>query len=303
MAKQPRNPFDQFMAECDKFSAPFKLVLRLARYFRNHPPPKVPTRYKPNQKKDRVSYHFLRNLGAASLFLGAASFMIGISFVWAATCLILGLVLWAADVWLDPNAPHNYKLTISAIAFVLIASFVRFVIFVPAPLKIDFTGDPGDYPNGEKIGTLTWDCPEQCTDFRITVTNPTNLDYADVDVELITDLIVLREGQVVGPPCWFLPVGDKLIDFRWYDVDKQEHLGESFHTGTRFRCHDVPKHTAIQIVLGMATPSPSDRPNGPKKLPSRVDLLANYVVLLNPREKRVTQNPIEYLLKQPWNPK
>jgi hypothetical protein len=274
------------------------------------PPKEGSTKIQPETKKSSrleqnlhpVPYYLLRTLSGASLSGGAAGVMIGISFWFCAGCVYLGLLLLAVDPWLEPRLRHVrfFRALISFLFVVAIFAFSLYVVFLPAPLEIDFTGDIGNYPKGEQIGNATWDCPEYCSDFRITITNPTDYDYSDVDLEVNTDMVITQQAEVSGSPCYSLGPVEKVMDVRYHDSSGQERFAKTWQTTGRTRCDKLPKHSMVQIMYEMAQES-STRPGefADKRLPVRLKLNAGYLVRSRPRTISIEQNPIKYQGKVP----
>lgn len=254
----------------------------------------------PIHRHDPLSHYLFRLVGSASLLIGAASIMTGVSF-WAwVTCLYLGMVMLVVDPWIEPSLAGHHALRLCGsglfIIAILIISF--FVIFVSAPLKFDFTGDPGGYPQGERIGDITWDFPQYCSDFRITITNATGNDYENLDLRIDTDRAIVEQTQTSGIPCSFLAAGNELQDVRTYDSSGQESFHKTLSSGSRIWCSHVPEHSMTQMTFAVAVSTPSGR-IGPKRLPDWVKLRADYVARMVPRHFEKVFSPVPYRSKRP----
>jgi hypothetical protein len=223
--------------------------------------------------------------------------MTGFSF-WIPTWLLcLGLAVLTIDPWLEPELRDHIAVRLtSSLAFgVVLIGFMSYLLFLPAPLKIQFTGDRGDYSKGEAVGTLTWEMPEHESDFRITIANPTGSDYTDLDLEFRTNMIVWQQGFKNGPPCWFLPASNYENDVRYRDDSGQEHVARNIYQGSRIRCDVFPKHTMLEMIFGVVSESEDKAGEfAPKQLPTRIELRVTYKLHGKPYEQRIGESQIAY---------
>jgi hypothetical protein len=222
--------------------------------------------------KNPLPTYLFRTLGAASLFAGAASIMIGISFWVCAGCLYVGLLVLAIDPWLEPTLREFTisRLAVSLFFVVAIAAFTRYVVFLPAPLTVEPSADIGNYAAGTRVGGMSWE--PYYTDFRITLTNRSDYDYTDLDVALITDMQVMAKGEEpLNPNVYFLDVGQH-VDARMIDpTTKKEVIVKTSQNEARMRCGLFPKHSMVEIIIALVDPGGgaiTDKDKYPKRLPS-----------------------------------
>lgn len=259
-----------------------------------------PTSSPPLHSQHPLAHYGFRLVGSASLLIGAASIMTGISF-WAwVVCLYLGMLILVADPWFEPSLKerHVMRWVVSGLFFLALPVVSFFVIFVSSPLKVDFTGDPGDYPKGQRIGDITWDCPEYCSDFRVTITNATGNDYEHLDLRLYTDRAIVEQTQTSGIPCSFFSADNELQDVRTYDSDGRESLPKTLSAASRVWCTHMPAHSMVQFTFAVAVHTSSGRV-GPKRLPDWVEMRATYVVRMVPKYLKRIFSPVPYRTKHP----
>lgn len=153
---------------------------------------------KPVQKSIHPALLWLRAGGVASICLGGIGLME--QFFWLSNVLVDGgLVLLAVDLCLEPALAIHRRFRATGIAAILlaIAAFSYNVTFARAPVELGSYMIPGEYPDGTKIGGITW--RSGLRDLRVTFRNPTDDDYQDLDLIIhpgLHGVFITEIGQV-----------------------------------------------------------------------------------------------------------
>jgi hypothetical protein len=154
-----------------------------------------------------------------------------------------------------------FRLIVAAFWISVGISFSLKVVFLPALLEITATADRGDYAEGTLTGGIAW--KHNYTDTRIQFTNPTDHDYHDLDVGVVTDKAISKVGQIAElPSCSFAREGHVATVTGHRKDGTERQLEETATTGIpyRLRCAKIPNHSALQIVLATTQADPMNLP-------------------------------------------
>ena len=137
-------------------------------------------------------------------FLMAAASMVAVmmsnnSYPWIFWCFVILVDLatgtYALDVIRNSGRErHRFVIAILILAFG--TSFTIVTVFLPAHLRINPFYIPYRYEKGSDVYGLPWN--EGATDLRVDVTNTSNIDYYDLDLDVTTDLMITAVKEV--PP-------------------------------------------------------------------------------------------------------
>jgi hypothetical protein len=246
-----------------------------------------------------VFHYVLRTMGAASLLFGGAAIMGGISFLWPTVFISLGLLVLAIDPWLEPaiRPYRSAKIIISGFFSFFFGLFCVFVVFVSSPLHLSADEDWGNVPPHTSVGSQEWN--PLWIELRVSISNPTEHDYTDVDLPMIPDLAVVKVWQDTDgmgiPGVSFLPNSPMLVEpsIRSKSPDgsissnslQNSGVKASRGIGYRLRCPLLPKHSILRVVFALIDDGEKDdamileewlaQPN-PKKLPKWVKISGTY---------------------------
>lgn len=171
------------------------------------------------------------------------------SFWIGAACVYMGFTLAAFDLLFEPQIGRMAKFVGWSIIAVLILSFSRFLVFVPAPLGLGAAATAAEFPGGTVIGGIPW--KPFYTELDILINNPTDDSYDDVDLLLQPDHPVAAVGQASGLP------GVSFQDR--YGEELRVALDESAvslvlvatNAGYRVHCGRIPPQSALRVVMAV----------------------------------------------------
>lgn len=180
--------------------------------------------------------------------------------------LVMAWVILVATVW---HAASRLSLISAALLVAIFGSVVAFAIYNTlwteienAPLTLLVTTSAADRPSGTKIGDISW--LSSYGDLRIVIANDTNLDYRNVDLEIIPDLPVTAVAQVSamqGVSIW--RILDQTMISEMLDKSSGKRIDMMYSPiastrGSRFRCDVLPSHSQIELVIAVV--SLNDKP-------------------------------------------
>lgn len=135
----------------------------------------------PKQKNQTGVREWLIGLGVPALLCGSGVALMGwISFSFGVVLVYVAFACLWIDWW-KLNRTKGRRTTGSIATLVLIAGF-SCIVFRPAPLSVSVYVAGTGYSNGQVAGGITWGSGEG--DIRVTLLNPTDRDYADMDIIL-----------------------------------------------------------------------------------------------------------------------
>jgi hypothetical protein len=210
------------------------------------------------------------------------NYVLGISLTY------LGLVFLILRVCVDPwvlSHSLRFQVCLVALVFLLFGGFAIFVVGAQAPIVFQsYAMKKGEYPPGTSIAGITWD--SHLTDLRVAITNPTDDDYENLDVEVQPDKWTYKAALSNSPGCDLVPMGGNLVSFSMNikggatsitatrvgtSFDAQDNSGDIFTTlatesGYRLRCAKMSARFTVQIVFAVVALGPSlvPPPDGPK---------------------------------------
>jgi hypothetical protein len=216
------------------------------------------------EKHHPLLAYFFRTLGAASLVLGCAGIMSGISFMWYATFIYLGLTILVGDPWIEPSLKsYPIRRTLfSLLFFVGILGFTFSIVLFPAPLKVASISYEGLYKAGDSVYGITWD--ETMSDTRIDISNPTSRDYDHLDVTVTLDFpFEIRDQKQITniPGVTFLPASHEAhmeLTDKDGNVTQEQNLPPSRRAYSQLRilCDRFPQHATVGLILAVSKPNP-----------------------------------------------
>jgi hypothetical protein len=183
-------------------------------------------------------------------------------------------MLLIIDLNLEPWFRLNRRLRacVTAVLVALAIAFSLRLVFVPAPLETSATTATGSYPEGTVLAGIEWN--RTFGELRITVRNPTSLDYEKIDLLLRPDEPQIKIGQLTSiPGVSFIgaTIGDTASgnDFAGKSVlqSQDEQLIDKGKDGSgmivvpqlrvttggyRMRCPLLPSSSSVVLVMAVA---------------------------------------------------
>ena len=214
-------------------------------------------------------------------FVGPA-FVIGgwqlmpLSYVAGMLIVYAGFVLCLAECIWEPvllTRPYQLQIALIGIVFALAVVFSITVVLVSAPLAFDsYAMRKGEYPSGTVIAGISWD--SHLTDLRVSVTNPTDDDYYNVDLTAQPDKWSYKAAIFEdNTGCLLTPMGGNSLLIvpsvkGGATTVTEHHVGDKFEVadnvgdvfepfitegGYRLRCEKFPAKFTVQIVFALAS--------------------------------------------------
>lgn len=197
------------------------------------------------------------------------SYLTGVLIVYAGFALCLTECIWEPALL---EKPYPWQIALIGIVFTLATMFSINVVGALAPLTFDsYAMRKGEYPSGTVIAGILWN--SHFTDLRVSITNPTDDDYSDIDIAIQPDkwnykAAILQENT----GCQLISMGGKGINIMpngiggatsitghrvGDEVDATTNVGDVFEHfltsgGYRLRCGKFPAHSAVQVVFALA---------------------------------------------------
>jgi hypothetical protein len=156
-------------------------------------PPQTANTTPTPQKKNRVESQdsnpllWLRDLAGPGIIIGGWELM-PTSYAVGTVMVYFGFLLCLLKCIKEPALVGypGWRVTLIIIVLGLAVVFSFSIVFMSAPLNFDsYAMRNGAYPAGTVIAGIPWDT--HLTDLRVSITNPTNEDYRDVDLAVQPD--------------------------------------------------------------------------------------------------------------------
>jgi hypothetical protein len=182
-------------------------------------------------------------------------------FLMVASVLYLIYELATSRMFVDNVPPMLRFLAVVMVTCVLAGICIpRFQHPLATEVKIKAHYMTQVYSSGTVIGNVIFG-PEY-TDFRVTIENPTDGDYRDLDLTVTTDLSILAGGQLAPFPVVTF-IDPEMVHTEQLDADGVSvvHVLMPRHgfrgvKDARMRCEILPKHASVELVLAVTKVSP-----------------------------------------------
>lgn len=209
-----------------------------------------------------IPYYLIRTLAGTALAVSAAGAITEMSFTWRAALLFGGLVALAADPWIEPSVRKIhalYKGAASCFFLVLLAVFLKYVVFLPSPLVITARDYNGDYEDGRKIAGIAW--KPKYSDLRVVFSNPTDRDYEHIDVVVGAGMYIADakpSTNMPGVSVFKTSAGPDNVtvprkDSSGHVTYEPEENVLFVSGGVKVICDKLPRGTSFEIVLALVT--------------------------------------------------
>jgi hypothetical protein len=204
------------------------------------------------------------------------SYVAGVLIVYAGFVLCLAEFIWEPALL---NKPYQVQIALIGIVFALAVAFSINVVSLSAPLNFDsYAMRNGEYPSGTVIAGIHWD--SHLTDLRVSITNPTDADYYNLDLAVQPDKWNYKAGMLEeNTGCLLTSIGgngllivdsakggeNRVTMHRVGDkFEASDSLGDVFEHfitegGYRLRCDKFPAKFTVQIVFALASIKPELR--------------------------------------------
>lgn len=198
------------------------------------------------------------------------SYLTGVLIVYVGFVLCLAECIWEPALL---SRPYQLQIALIGVIFALVTVFSINVVFVWAPLTFDsYAMRKGEYPSGTVIAGIPWD--RHLTDLRVSVTNPTDDDYYNVDLIAQPDKWSYKAAiSEENTGCLLTPMGGNSVLIvpsakggpttvtghrvgeKFEAADNAGDVFEHFITdgGYRLRCEKFPAKFTVQIVFALAS--------------------------------------------------
>lgn len=225
----------------------------------------VPTHPKPEEQSAKsghtLLYYFIRTLGAASLVIGSAGFMLEFSFAVCAGCVYLGLIVLCVDPWIEPalrEVSPLLRIVPSVIFFIPLLVFTRYVIFLPAALEIKGTDYNGDFPSGQAIAGIEW--KPAYSELELSFSNHTDHDYKDLDLVVGVNEYIAAVGKTEFPGVTIFNTQAGPDTLHYAHKDGEGHVSyeqdkdlKLLSGGVRVLCDKLPKDASFSVILAVVS--------------------------------------------------
>lgn len=247
----------------------------------------------------RKALTYLRSIGGIGLFCAVVGMIQSTHYWWAVGLAYVAMLLLAIDLYLEPGLGWwKPVLSLMWISVALLGS-VEYV-FKSAPLDIRTIRHYGNFKDGEIIGGISW--KPTYSELRIYLTNKSDHMYEDIDVLIITDLMVSKFELVDSPSnCSMRPMRKGVARTKGKDEHGKPveeimgYLG-SYRMPHRVTCDKLLAHETVQVIFALVSGKIEnfhDKTNpeswfSPKELPKWVTVDAAYKLGLQPTTVSIT---------------
>jgi hypothetical protein len=216
--------------------------------------------------------------------------ILSVFFWWAAGLFYLGLVIGLIDLYFEKSVGQIVRIFFAVVILTICYGFTFGIVRFPAPIELQSNWSKSDYPTGTDVSGIKW--RPGISELRVSFHNPTDRDYEDVDLSILTTEGVAQVSQVTSIPC--APVSENVISVH----DSQSDVFQSLASPgpQRFRCDKLPGGATVQFLLAVANIDDllksmgnarvgSSLPAGiygPKKKPRWVAIRCTYRVTFRP---------------------
>jgi len=213
-------------------------------------------------------------------------------FWWGLPLFYLGLGVVLIDLCLERDLSIVVRAIGGTIIVFVVALFTFGLVLFPAPLQVTSFWSK----DGTDVSGVTWDSDESA--LIVYIKNPSNRDYADLDIALISNEAVAKAVEGTNVPCEQISANEMSISGTgwkdWIEWGPQ-----------RFRCDKLPKDTTIKFVLVLKNADPilhklehhklgdptheslpANGLYGPKRKPSFFGVVATYSVTGRPHSMK-----------------
>jgi hypothetical protein len=163
----------------------------------------------------------------------------------------------------------------------LSAAFTQWFVLVPGPLPVYASVTDGEYPPGTKVGGIAW--KPQFTELKVSIQNPTNKPYEDLNILLRPNEPVAAISQISDLPEVSFQDNNggmtRLFDIDQSGISKVAPLALlGTDAGYRVQCHRLPAHSTLKIVMALADFKWAPAEHHPGLDPGKAVRESNYVV-------------------------
>jgi hypothetical protein len=197
---------------------------------------------------------------------------------WGVLIVYVGILFLLYEVCVEPwllKRPLPIQVCLIAVVLLLCDVFSIGIVGAQAPINFQsYAMRKGDYSPGTTIAGIAWD--SHLTDLRVTLTNPTNDDYENLDVAVQPDKWTYKAGLLNSPGCDLLQMGGDTVSIVrsakggatsitsirvGTGFDFQDNVGDVFiplatKLGYRVRCTKLSAHFTVQIVFAVVSVYP-----------------------------------------------
>ncbi len=136
------------------------------------------------------------------------------------------------------------------------AVIIGLLAWWPAPLNIDAMADQPDYPEGQIAYGIKWNA--NFSALRVAVENASNHAYADLDLLIRTDLLIVHLGSNVGEKCSYEPYWagspqPTFVGLGYTDQSGNHTKPLTATSGSIFRvhCDRLLDHKALELLAAL----------------------------------------------------
>jgi hypothetical protein len=203
---------------------------------------------------------YLRGAGIVSLLLAFAALMFLPDYFMGFVVLVyMAIALWGCDLFFEIYSSEGGRVLVAIAVLIILAGFTFGFVWVKAPIGFRVMDNSVDYPSGTVLGTtppIPW--LNEYDDLDVSIVNPTDHDYTDIDLTFKPDLPVAAISQVNGAPCSFSdPTGTTIsltdVPFPTGEVTGIPMVALATDVGERVRCERVLRQGGVEIIMAVAS--------------------------------------------------
>jgi hypothetical protein len=198
-------------------------------------------------------------------------------YFWGVAVIYIGFLFLLFEVCADPwvlNCSLTMQIVLIAFVLLFVDIFSIGVVAAQAPITFQsYAMRNGDYSPGVTIAGMAWD--SHFTDLRVVLTNPTDDDYENLDIDVQPDQWTYKAALLDSPGCDLSPLGGNMVSVATTKggatsvtttpvgpgFDAHDNAGGVFAVmatefGYRIRCAKLSQHLTAKIVFAVVRISP-----------------------------------------------
>ncbi len=199
-----------------------------------------------SQKPERPILAYLRASSAVGSFIGITGMILPAFFWWAASLFYLSLFIGLIDLFFEKSVNWAARLFFAVIILMIFYGFTFGIVRFPAPVEVQSFWTKSDYPSGTDVSGIKW--RPGLSELHVSFHNPTDRDYEDFDLSMLTTGGIVQVAQVTSISC--APVSENVVSVHDTQSDVFHNLANE--GPQRFRCDRLPAGATVQFLLATA---------------------------------------------------
>src|SRR6266481_1871582 len=251
---------------------------------------------KPTANRFEQYAEHLRTIEVVAFVLAIGAILMEHYFWWFVAFMYIGLLIQIVHSVMA-RAAGNFRYVTAAFFLLVLTLFTLQVVIGTSYFGTTSMWTKGSYTPGTNVHGLLWE--DGWSELTFSISNNTNADMKDLDIEFLIDESVVDIKKVDEIPCVIVKSGVHPVDVtvKFSDGRQQLMTPVGYKAPYRLLCDRLPAHTGISLIAALANTDSLERSGGskqqqgehgvndflgPKRIPRWVKYHASYKVGLRP---------------------